>query len=221
MLTLVVGAWGAPAAHAACSNTAAREQAELATVILTGVVESGPTSPAWVRVETWEKGSGPAVVEVDTGVYEDYALAEGLALRPGERWRLYGALEHGELITDACWGSHVLPARAVAPDVRTAPLRRHGRVLGTAQVRTVAATFGGRALTAAALPVLTVPRRTPLRLRFSGRVADARLVGAPRGARLVHGRKGWTLRLPARARRAGRLVVDTRDGFFAALVRPV
>src|SRR5688572_27298201 len=102
-------------AGAACAPQTARQQSERALVILTGVVETGPITPARVRVETYEKGTGPAAVDVDTGIYEDAAFGESIAPRPGERWRIYGDWHEGKLVTGACYGSHQLTAQPQPP----------------------------------------------------------------------------------------------------------
>src|SRR4051812_24620766 len=95
-------------AGAACPPQTARQQSERAPVIVTGVFDSGPVTPAHMRVEAWEKGSGPAEVDLDTGIYEDSAFGESIAPKPGERWRIYGQWHDGLIVTGACFGSHLV-----------------------------------------------------------------------------------------------------------------
>ena len=202
-LTIILALACAGRAEAACPQQGARQQAELAGVILSGVVESGPLSPATIRVERWEKGrgvGGSEFIEVETGVHEDYVLSEGIDPRPGERWRIFGTWEGELVVTGVCHGSRRLDAPPAAPSLAGVPL--------------APARFAGRPLTGA-LPRLAVG---PGRLRLSLPVADARLLGAPRGVRLIARRGRLRLRVAPRARRLGRLVVDTGSGFYAARI---
>src|SRR3954471_4914455 len=90
----------------ACAPQTIRQQSGRAAVILTGVVESGPVTPARIRVEEWERGKGPAEVDVDTGIYDDAAFDDSISPQPGERWRIYGVWHDGVVVTGLCYGSH-------------------------------------------------------------------------------------------------------------------
>jgi hypothetical protein len=207
LVFVMVGALVEPAV-AACPPLSARQGAETARLILTGVVETGPVSPARMRVEVWEKARGPATVEVDTGIYEDYALGEGIAPQPGERWRIYGERQGGRVLTGTCEGSHRIDVTPAAPRL----------AIAGASALLVRSTFAGRPLSGAAAPLSASPGRAT-RVRFSKPVLDVRIVGGPRKARLSRRGGAWLLRLPAGARGTSRLVADTGDAFFVARVR--
>ena len=200
---LVVGLATAESAGAACAPQTPRQLGERAPVILTGVVESGPVTPAKIRVEVYDKGKGPAVIDVDTGIYDDAAFGESIAPQPGERWRIYGQWHGGTLITDSCWGSHEITAAQQAPAFafgRTAALGARS-------------TFAGR-IPGGSLPRLTVaPGKRSLRV--SSWVQDVRLLGARGGVKLKQSKGLWTLRVPTQGRPGGTLVADTGDAFYA------
>src|SRR3954449_7896351 len=97
-----------------------RQMDERAPVILTGGVLSGPVTPARIAVETYEKGSGPSEVQVDTGIYDDAAFDESIAPQPGERWRIYGEGDGTTLVTGLCYGSHEVAPGSSAPTLAIA-----------------------------------------------------------------------------------------------------
>ena len=191
-------------AHAACAPQTIRQRDERAPLILTGVIETGPVTPARMRVELWEKGSGPATVDLDTGVYDYGAFDEGISPQPGERWRIFGQWHDGEVVTGACFGSHAVLAAPGAPTL----------AIGSASAPAVQSTFAGRPL-AATLSQLRVPTGRPRTLRVPADVKDLRLVGARGGVTLTSKKGRWTLHVPAGARPGGRIVADTSDAFFA------
>lgn len=195
-------------ARAACAPQTARQRDERAPLILTGVIESGPVTPARMRVEAWEKGRGPATVDLDTGIYDYGAFGEGISPQPGERWRIFGQLNDGQIVTGSCFGSHAVAAPPVAPAL----------AIGSASVPAVQSTFAGRPLSAA-LSQLRVAPGKPRALRVPAGVEDLRLLGARGGVRLTAKRGRWTLHVPAGRRPGGRIVADTGDAFFAVALQ--
>ena len=198
-----MGLWGAQA-DAACRAIPPADQSRLAPLIFTGTFESGPITPAVIRVEQWEKGTGPALVEVDTGIYEDYALGEGISPRPGERWRIFGEPVDGQVLTGACDGSRRVAGAPLAPSAK----------VGARSVPLARATWLGTPL-GPAMPQITVPAGS--RVTLTGKVLAVRVLG--RQARAARRRGGrWSVRVPA-AGRTIRIVADTGSGFFAARLR--
>ena len=204
---LIVGLAAADPA-AACAPQTIRQQDERSPVILTGVVESGPITPARIRVEDWERGTGPAEVDLDTGIYDDAAFDDGIAPQPGERWRIFGVWHDGVVVTGQCYGSHAITGEPQAPTL----------ALGGASAFAARSTYAGRALTGA-LPRLAARSGTRRTLRAASWVLDVRLVGPTGGARLSRSHGRWTLRLPPHGRPGGTLVADTGDAFFAVRLR--
>jgi hypothetical protein len=196
-------------AHAACRAISPADQSRLAPLILTGVFESGPFTPAVIRVEAWEKGKGPDVVEVDTGIYEDYSLGEGISPNPGERWRIYGELDGDVVLTGACDGSRLVTAEPLAPAAG----------VGSAKTTLAPATWNGTALAPSA-PLPRIPAPRGKRVRFSPGVVAVRVLGA-RKARAAGTGGRFAYRMPAKATRPVRIIADTGSGFFAAVLRPV
>ncbi|MDX6725249.1 MAG: hypothetical protein QOK49_54 [Baekduia sp.] len=193
-------------AHAACGPQTVRQRDDRAPLILTGVIESGPQTPARLRVESWQKGTGPGAVDLDTGVYADYAFGEGIYPHPGERWRIFGQWHDGMVVTGTCFGSRLITAPPSGPPTLSA---------GSATAQAVPAGYGGRPL-AGALPTLRVAPGRPRELRVPSEVGDLRLVGARGGAKLTRKKGRWTLHVPAGDRPGGgRLVADTGDAFYA------
>src|SRR4051794_13381582 len=131
-------------AAAACAPQTIRQQDERSPVILTGVVESGPVTPARVRVDSWQRGTGPAEVDIDTGIYDGAAFDDSIAPQPGERWRIFGVWHDGLVVTGQCYGSHEIGADSRPPTF----------ALGQSSAFAAASTFAGRPITGA-LPRLT------------------------------------------------------------------
>lgn len=195
-------------AHAACAPQTVRQRDERAQLILTGVVESGPQTPARMRVESWQKGTGPATVDLDTGIYDYGGFGEGIAPQPGERWRIFGQWHDGLVVTGACFGSHAVAAPSSAPAL----------AIGSSNALSVPATFAGRPL-AGRLPTLRVSAGRARALRVPAGIEDVRLVASRGGARLTRSHGRWTLRVPAGGRPSGRLVADAGDAFYAVALR--
>jgi hypothetical protein len=80
--------------------------------MLPGRTIDGPdgllVSPARVRVERYIKGSGPAVVTVETAVIStgNGEAAEGIMAHPGQTWKIYTTSRHQPFLTSDCDGSH-------------------------------------------------------------------------------------------------------------------
>jgi hypothetical protein len=76
------------------------------------------TSPATFDVVAYQKGSGPAIVEVETGTSaagEGQVLSSvGIYPRAGERWQIFGDLQDGFVSTSACAGSRRLDGAEAA-----------------------------------------------------------------------------------------------------------
>lgn len=89
--------------------------------MLPGRTINGPhgllVSPARVRVARYIKGSGPAVVTVETAVSPsgDGIGAEGIMAHPGQTWKIYSTSGHLPLETDVCSGSRVVGPDAATP----------------------------------------------------------------------------------------------------------
>ena len=204
---LIAGLATADAA-AACAPQTIRQQDERAPVILTGVVESGPVTPARVRVDSWQRSTGPAEVDLDTGIYDGAAFDDSIAPQPGERWRIFGVWHDGTLVTGQCYGSHAIAADSQPPTF----------TLGRARAVATPSTFAGRPLNGA-LPRLNAKAVAKGKLRVASWVQDVRLVGATGGAKLTRSHGTWTLRLPPHGRPGGTLVADTGDAFYAVGLR--
>lgn len=194
-------------AESACRAVPAADQARLAPLVFTGVVESGPLTPAVLRVELWEKGSGPDRVALDTGQYADYALGDSIAPQPGERWRIFGEPDGDLVATGTCWGSVVVAADPVAPLLAAGPRR-----IAMARSTWTGVGMLGRP------PLVSAPVGT--RLRLAQGVLGVRVLGTGRKRASASRRSGrFTVRVPAR--RTLTLVADTGTGFFAARVRAI
>jgi len=205
---LVTGMATTAAPATACAPQSVRQQSERAPVIFTGTVVAGPTTPARIWVEQWERGKGPQEVSVDTGIYDDASFDESISPEPGERWRIYGTWHDGVVITGLCYGSHEV---ATPPNPPTF-------ALGTASAFGIRASFAGRPLSGD-LPLLDAVAGATKTLRVASWVRDVRLVGARGGAKLTSSKGKWTLRLPVGGKPRGTLVADTGDAFFAVKLR--
>jgi hypothetical protein len=108
---------------ASCAALTVSQQFSGAALIFDGTVLAGPTvpgtggvlaSPARVRVEHYVKGSGPAVVSVDTGVAAAggavSATEDGIQPHAGERWQILTSSSSQPYETSLCAGSRPLPA---------------------------------------------------------------------------------------------------------------
>lgn len=90
-----------------------------ARVVFVGTTLPGRTvldgllaSPARIRVSQYLKGSGPAVVTVETAASSsgDTMSGEGIMARAGQRWKIYTTSRHLPYATDVCSGSRQLSA---------------------------------------------------------------------------------------------------------------
>jgi hypothetical protein len=109
---------------ASCAALTASQQFAAAKVVFDGDALSGATvpgkgvlaSPARIRVEHHLKGSGPAVVTVQTAIKlinkrTTLVTEDGIRPRAGERWRIYASTTTEPYATSICLGSHRLPGR--------------------------------------------------------------------------------------------------------------
>jgi hypothetical protein len=91
----------------------------MARVVFVGTMLPGRTingphgllvSPARVRVARYLKGTGPAVVTVETAVSPsgDGMSGEGIMASPGQTWKVYSASGHPPFATGVCSGSHLV-----------------------------------------------------------------------------------------------------------------
>jgi hypothetical protein len=106
------------------------EISDAAEIITDAVALPGPAgpgghllSPARFRVERYDKGAGPRVIEALTGgrfagdgVYA--WLSDSLHVRAGERWRLIGARDERGCFVSDCAASQRLPDAVLAPMAR-------------------------------------------------------------------------------------------------------
>jgi hypothetical protein len=111
----------APAtAAASCVPFTVKQQKRRADVIFVGTALEGPTETGVQRfgIERYEKGSGPDVVPVQTGVIvhpdgSGSLTSVSVEARGGERWRIYGMKRSGGVVeTNECDGSTKLAAVA-------------------------------------------------------------------------------------------------------------
>ena len=216
--TVLLGvAWGvAPAAaSASCASLTPAQQWALADVVFDGTALEGPTETGVqrFRVTRYLKGSGPAVVGVQTGNRRSSGgsvVTSSVAIAPaaGERWRIFARrLAGGTLDTNACLGSQ--GAGDAAPKEVAGPV---------AYVRARSGTFSALGVylgvpLAHRYPALTAPRLHVLRVRprelvsirvpfVLARSSVSRGTLVRRSARLL----AW--RVPARP---GRVLLTARD----------
>ncbi len=109
-----------------CAGLMPAAQFAAARVVFVGTMLPGPAatiggkqvlqSPARVRVSRYLKGSGPGVVEVDTGAQGADALAEdGIQPAPGQRWQIYSSSARTPFATSICAGSGQAAGNGTAP----------------------------------------------------------------------------------------------------------
>jgi hypothetical protein len=110
---------------ASCASLTPSQQFAAAKLVFDGEMLSGATvpgtdgifaSPARVGVKRYVKGSGAAVVTVQTAITTVKAgtvmvIEDGIRPRAGERWRIYASNTSEPYSTSTCLGSHRLPAR--------------------------------------------------------------------------------------------------------------
>ena len=101
------------AASASCIPQTPQQQRDAAAVIFVGVALEGPTASGAqrFRVERYEKGAGPQVRLVSTGVVArtdgtGSTTSVSIEAAAGERWRIFGVQgSRGALDTNVCLGS--------------------------------------------------------------------------------------------------------------------
>jgi hypothetical protein len=102
-----------------CAKVSPAKYLAQAQVAFTGIMMAGPTtqidgrtvlvSPAKVRVSHYEKGGGPEIVQVVTGVVSANTVnADGIQPRIGQRWRIYSPSKATPFDTSICAGSSPL-----------------------------------------------------------------------------------------------------------------
>jgi hypothetical protein len=112
---------------ASCAAVLHAEQLAQARVVAAGLMLPGPTvrlggrdvliSPARMRVRRYLKGSGPAIVRVQTGVVGPGSMGEdGIDPAAGERWTIYTRSRRQPYATGICEGSRRTRSREVAAD---------------------------------------------------------------------------------------------------------
>lgn len=105
------------AASASCIRTTAAEQRARADVIFDGRALEGPTATGVqrFRVIRYRKGTGPAIVRVNTGTIRradgsGSTTSVSLFVKRGERWRIFGRGSARKVLqTNLCAGSRRLP----------------------------------------------------------------------------------------------------------------
>jgi hypothetical protein len=117
------GSGGGTGGAASCAYFTQPGYLAMARVVFVGTMLPGRTingphgllvSPARVKVARYIKGSGPAVVTVETAVSPsgDGIGAEGVMARPGQTWRIYTTSGHLPFETGVCSGSRLVGAAA-------------------------------------------------------------------------------------------------------------
>lgn len=110
---------GGTGSGASCAYFTQPGYLAMARVVFVGTTLPGRTvlggllvSPARIRVSQYLKGSGPAVVTVETAASSsgDTVSGEGIMARAGQRWKIYTTSPHLPYATDVCSGSRQLPA---------------------------------------------------------------------------------------------------------------
>jgi hypothetical protein len=94
-----------------------------AEVVFTGRALEGPnvqgmlTDPVRFTVAEYQKGSGPRIIQVETGTTGSGNLlgmsSVGLTARAGARFQIFGKVEDGVVKTSSCAGSRALKRRQV------------------------------------------------------------------------------------------------------------
>jgi hypothetical protein len=218
-LAVVASLWSLGPAAPASAQCAARPAAEVtaqAEVIVDAVALPGDTgpgvllSPARFTVERYDKGAGPGTIDVVTG---DVRVADGtvasaseaIHVRAGERWRLIGSRDAAGRLVPDCGVNGRVPDEVLPPMIR-----RGSRWIALARSR-----YSGRG--AIRPPGLGAARLLRLAVRDGDARPAVRLGQRILAARRV-GPNRYVTQLPARTG-ARRLVVQTRWGFWVALVR--
>jgi len=236
----LVGLLALPAgASAACALSSVEGLTRQSPVVVTAKAQAGPLaqngvgllSPASFRVVSYDQGSGPQELKVQTALTTAsgglVAMSEGVNPLAGQTWRLWGTFApDGALQTSVCAGSALVGAQQ-------APTLAAGRRRATMRV----ASFAG-VPRRGALPTVTVRHGTKALLRLPAREANAPMnadqagtvvaLHVIRGATTTSVIGGWSGRgdgvlstkLPAR-RGTTTVVVITRAASYAAKLRAV
>ena len=114
---------GTSGGAASCAYFTQPDYLAMARVVFVGTMLPGRTvngllvSPARVRVTRYIKGSGPAVVTVQTAVSHSGSTgdAEGITARSGQTWQIYTTSRHLPFETGVCSGSRLTGGSAATP----------------------------------------------------------------------------------------------------------
>ena len=187
-----------------------------AEVVLDAVALDGPQSPARFEVRRYEKGVGPNVVLVHTGVQGLGVLSEGIAPHAGERYRIFGTrTSAGVIETGVCVGTRRIEHEAGGLVLRT----------GARQAAAVRSTYLGHGFEHSP-HTLRVTRGglVTITLEHPGSVGSISVIN--RAGRLVataapdRSVRRFTFRLSTRIKRSQTMVLDTGEGFYAITVTP-
>ena len=228
---LTVSAAAPAAASAGCAAIPLGDQVSGSAVIATAEFLPGAgdatgtlQTPARARILSYDKGSGPAELDVSTGLGSRFFVSEGINPKAGETWRLYGSLSpNGSLGTSLCSGSLVMPAQPATASITAAGVTR----------QLAAANTSGRARSGT-LATVKMPKRGTVTLKATSAGPDA--AAAQSVAALLIGPSGvskalrvsWTGRsgsvsgkLPklSLGKKGATLVVITREASFAIRLR--
>jgi hypothetical protein len=143
-------------------------KAQPGTVASNGI---GLLSPATFHIVAYDKGAGPADVQVQTALTEGTnglaAASDAINPLPGQTWRLWGAIgADGTFQTSACRGSRLLGADQ-APTAVTA-----------ARSTTFAASSFAGVARSGSLPTATVPRASKATIQIPMREANLPVTAA-------------------------------------------
>ena len=113
---VVADAGAARAASTACAPSSSAAQRARADVIFVAVAVEGPTETGIqrFRVQRYVKGSGPALIRVETGTIRHHGgevAIPGVSIRAekGERWRIIGRFTRSRVVhSTLCAGSRRL-----------------------------------------------------------------------------------------------------------------
>lgn len=189
---------------------------EAADLVVDAVALDGPQSPARFEVRRYEKGVGPTVVLVQTGVQGVLSVGEGIAPHAGERYRIFGTrTSAGVIETGVCAGTrrieHEAGALVLRAGARRAPAVR-STYLGHGfehSPNTLRVNRGG---------LITVTLERPSSAGFISVInRSGRLVATAKPDRSA---RRFTFRLPTRINRPQTMILDTGEGFYAVGVAP-